>query len=71
MKKKKIKGKPIASKYGVDVYFTLKEAKKKGKDRLWIVIDQKKSKKWRIASSLSFVHGLKIRFEKERKNERY
>jgi hypothetical protein len=61
----RVSGPPIRNVQGLEIYVTNQPSKTgKGRDRLWIHIRQRKSKKWRISASLCYVNGFDVRFEK-------
>ena len=60
----KIKTKPITIFEGLKIYGCYRPARKRGKDRIWISIRQDSPKKWRTATTLSYVRAVDICFEK-------
>lgn len=60
----KIKGELIAEIKSLKIYAVFKKPKKSGKERIWINIRQDKPKKWKTTSTLSYVNGLDVKFEK-------
>ena len=57
-------GKLIGEIGGMKIYGRIIKPKKTGKERLIIGIRQDSPKEWRMASTLSYVHALDVRFEK-------
>ena len=50
---------------GLEIYVTQEPAKtERGKDRIWITVNQANPKKWRVAASLCYAKGFNILFDK-------
>ena len=69
MARGKIEGKLISKVKelkGLKIYADYTKPKKKGKERLWITIqDENKLNKWRVYTTLNYVHGVHIAFLRE------
>ena len=59
----KIKGKFLAEFHDLLIYGYFKAAKKTGKNRVWIQVRQKDSKRYRVAESLAYMRSLDVQFE--------
>jgi hypothetical protein len=59
----KVKGLIVAEHDGITISVLPQKAKRTGRDRLWVQIRQNgKTKKWRVASSLSYARSADIEF---------
>lgn len=60
----KVKGEVLAEYDGLTISVYPQQAKRTGKDRLWIQIRQNsKIKRWRVSASLSYARSADIQFE--------
>lgn len=65
----KIEGTPLATFNNLKIYANFHKPKTKGRETVWLSIRQDHPKKWRVATTLSYVNAMDIRFEK-RNSER-
>ena len=62
----KVGGKILAVVDGLTISVKRKDAKRAGKNRLWVQIRQKnKPKKWRVSTCLAYARGLDLQFLEE------
>jgi len=62
----KIRGTPVATFEGLKIYVRSLVAKGRGMDRIWVHIRQDEPKKWRTATTLSYVNGVDVLFRLEK-----
>jgi len=67
-KKTKVRGEVLAEIDGLTITASPADAKRAGKNRLWIQIRQTSPKKWRISECLAYARSLDVQFVEDQED---